>query len=216
MLDVLFATSTMVAALAAGATDVVPMLDGAAARAAAARERAGAFVLAGELNTITLEGFAPPTPVALIEHGVAGRRLIYSTTNGTVAFHACSGAPDVYAGALLNGEAVVERVLAEHPQRTVLIVCSGSAGNFNLEDFYGAGYLVDLLARRLGDGVDVSDAGLAARALYRSGPPAETLLGCRVGRMMIERGLEREVRYAARLSVADVVPRYDGGILRPC
>jgi 2-phosphosulfolactate phosphatase len=111
---------------------------------------------------------------------------------------------------------VVERVLAAHPERTVLVVCSGSAGNFNLEDFYGAGYLVDLLARRLGDGVDLSDAALAARALYRSGAPAETLLGCRVGRMMMERGLEREVRYAARLSVADVVPRYDGGILRPC
>ncbi|HZR67511.1 MAG TPA: 2-phosphosulfolactate phosphatase [Burkholderiales bacterium] len=216
VLDVLFATSTIVAALAEGATEVIPTLDGAAARAAAARERAGGFVLAGELNTVTLEGFAPPTPLALIEHGVAGRKLVYSTTNGTVAFHACSGAQDVYAGALLNGEALVERVLSAHPERTLLIVCSGSAGNFNLEDFYGAGYLVELLARRLGDGADFSDAARAARALYRSGPPEETLLACRVGRMMIERGLDREVRYAAQRSVARVVPRYDGAALRPC
>jgi 2-phosphosulfolactate phosphatase len=216
VLDVLFATSTIVAALAEGATEVIPALDGAAARAAAGREAPGRFVLAGELNTITLQGFAPPTPLALVEHGIAGRKLIYSTTNGTVAFHACSGAPDVYAGALLNGGAVIERVVAMHPERTVLIVCSGSANNFNLEDFYGAGYLVDLLARRLGDGADFSDAARAARLLYRSGPPAETLLGCRVGRMMIERGLEREVHYAARLSVANVVPRYEGGVLRPC
>jgi 2-phosphosulfolactate phosphatase len=216
VLDVLFATSTIVAALAQGATEVIPTLDGAAARAAAARETPGGFVLAGELNTVTLEGFAPPTPLALIEHGVAGRKLIYSTTNGTVAFHACAGAPDVYAGALLNGEAVVERIAAAHPERTVLIVCSGSANNFNLEDFYGAGYLVELLAHRLGDGADFSDAARAARALYRSGPPAETLLGCRVGRMMIGRGLEREVHYAARLSAANVVPRYESGVLRPC
>src|SRR5262252_4269697 len=151
VLDVLFATSTMVAALAEGASAVVPTLDGAAARAAAEREPAGSFVLAGELNTVTLEGFAPPTPLALIRHGVAGRKLIYSTTNGTVAFHACADADDVYAGALLNGEAVVERVLSAHPGRTVLIVCSGSANNFNLEDFYGAGYLIDLLAQRLGE-----------------------------------------------------------------
>ncbi len=216
VLDVLFATSTIVAALAAGATEVIPTLDGAAARAAAAREAPGSFVLAGELNTVTLEGFAPPTPLALVAHGVAGRKLVYSTTNGTVAFHACSGAPDVYAGALLNGEAMAARIVAAHPERTVLIVCSGSANNFNLEDFYGAGYLVELLAGRLGDGVDLSDAARAARALYRSGPPAETLLGCRVGRMMIERGMEDEVRYAARLSVASVVPRYEGGVLRPC
>jgi 2-phosphosulfolactate phosphatase len=214
VLDVLFATSTMVAALAEGATEVVPTLDGAGARAAAAREPAGTFVLAGELNTVTLEGFAPPTPLALIEHGVAGRKLVYSTTNGTVAFHACSDAPDVYAGALLNGTAVVERVLAAHPERTVLIVCSGSANNFNFEDFYGAGYLVELLAQRLGESADFSDAARAARSLYRAGEPEESLLACRVGRMMLERGLEREVRYAARRSVTGVVPRYDAGVLR--
>jgi 2-phosphosulfolactate phosphatase len=217
VLDVLFATSTIVAALAEGATEVVPMLDGAAARAAAAREPAGSVVLAGELNTVTLEGFAPPTPLALIEHGVAGRKLIYSTTNGTVAFHACSGAQDVYAGALLNGAALAARILDAHRDRTVLIVCSGSANNFNFEDFYGAGYLVDLLAPALGAGADLSDAARAARMLYRgAGAPAASLLACRVGRMMVERRLEREVEYAARLSVADVVPRYEGGVLRPC
>jgi 2-phosphosulfolactate phosphatase len=216
VLDVLFATSTIVAALAEGATEVIPTLDGAAARAAAAGEPPGSFVLAGELNTVTLDGFAPPTPLALIEHGVAGRRLIYSTTNGTVAFHACAGAQDVYAGALLNGAAVVGRIIAAHRDRTVLIVCSGSANNFNLEDFYGAGYLVELLAQRLGEGADFSDSARAARSLYRAGDPAESLLACRVGRMMLERGLDREVRYAAQRSVANVVPRYEGGVLRPC
>ena len=30
---------------------------------------------------------------------------------------------------------------------TLLIVCSGSMGNFNLEDFYGAGYFVSLFRR---------------------------------------------------------------------
>jgi 2-phosphosulfolactate phosphatase len=216
VLDVLFATSTIVAALAEGATEVIPTLDGAAARAAAAGAPAGSFVLAGELNTVTLDGFAPPTPLALIEHGVAGRRLFYSTTNGTVAFHACASAQDVYAGALLNGAAVVERIVAAHRDRTVLVVCSGSANNFNLEDFYGAGYLVELLAQRLGEGADFSDSARAARSLYRAGDPAESLLACRVGRMMLERGLDREVRYAAQRSVADVVPRYEGGVLRPC
>jgi phosphosulfolactate phosphohydrolase-like enzyme len=31
---------------------------------------------------------------------------------------------------------------------------------------------------------------------------------------MLERGLEREVRYAARLSATGVVPRYEDGALR--
>jgi len=213
VLDVLFATSTMIAALADGATEVIPTLDGAAARAAAANEPEGSYVLAGELNTVTLEGFAPPTPLALLEHGLAGRKLIYSTTNGTVAFHSCSGAAVVYAGALLNARALVERVLAEHAERTVLIVGSGSANNFNMEDFYGAGCFVDLLAQRLGERADFSDAARAARKLYRAADAAECLLESRVGRMMQERGLAHEVRYAARTSVLDLVPRFEDGRL---
>jgi 2-phosphosulfolactate phosphatase len=213
VLDVLFATSTMVTALAHGATSIAPTLDEAAARAVAAGCAPGSFVMAGELHAETIEGFAPPTPLALVEHGIAGRKLVYSTTNGTVAMKACTGAADVYCGALLNGRALTERLVTAHRDQTVLLVCSGSMNNFNLEDFYGAGYLVDLLAGRLGESADFSDAARAARALYRHADPAPSLLGCRVGRMMAERGLEHEVRYAARLSALEVVPRLQGGEL---
>jgi len=109
--------------------------------------------------------------------------------------------------------ALVERLATAHRNQPLLLVCSGSMNNFNLEDFYGAGYLVDLLAARLGEHADFSDAARAARALYLNGDPEPSLLGCRVGRMMAERGLEHEVRYAARLSALDVVPRLRGGTL---
>jgi phosphosulfolactate phosphohydrolase-like enzyme len=41
------------------------------------------------------------------------------------------------------------------------------------------------------------------------------LLRCRVGRMMQERGLTDEVRFAARLSAMDVVPKLIDGRLAP-
>jgi len=211
VLDVLFATSTIATVLARGAAAVVPAMDEAAARAEGARHAAGSVVLAGELYADTLPGFAPPTPLALVAHGVAGKEVVYSTTNGTTALHAASGAAAVYAVALLNGRAVVEHVLAAHPEATILIVCAGSMGNFNLEDFYGAGYLVELLAERLGGRADLSDAARAARALFRAGDPVPSLLACRVGRMMTDRGLAHEVEYAAQLSTLDVVPRLDDG-----
>jgi 2-phosphosulfolactate phosphatase len=210
VLDVLFATSTIATALAHGALRVLPRVDEAAARAEGACHPEGSCVLAGELLAETLPGFAAPTPLALVAHGVAGRSVVYSTTNGTVALGDASGAEHVYAAALLNGVATVEHVLAAHPDRTLLIVCSGSMGNFNLEDFYGAGYLVELLAQRLGESVDFSDAARAARALFRSGASAALLADCRVGRMMIARGLAHEVEYAARLSALDVVAKLDG------
>src|SRR3972149_3441928 len=60
VLDVLFATSTMVTALAHGATAVVPALDEAAARAAAARHAPGSFVMAGGAFGATRQGVYPP------------------------------------------------------------------------------------------------------------------------------------------------------------
>jgi 2-phosphosulfolactate phosphatase len=86
-------------------------------------------------------------------------------------------------------------------------------GNLNLEDCYGAGYLVDLLAERLGERTDFSDAARVARALYRSGDPYPMLRECRVGRMMAERGLEHEIEFAARRSTLQVVPRLEDGRL---
>ena len=213
VLDVLFATSTIITAMANGVTEVIPTLDEAGARAEAQKHPAGSYVLAGELYAETLPGFASPTPLALLEQEIAGRTLIYSTTNGTVALRQSSRADHVYAGALLNGEAVVNRVLDKHPGKTILIVCSGSMGMVNLEDLYGAGYFVDLLSRALDENSDFSDAALAARSLYRSEDAADCLMRARVGRLMVERNLIPEVQFAARLSVFDAVPVLESGRL---
>lgn len=206
VLDVLFATSTIVTALASGAKEVIPTLDEAAARRAADGLAKDSYVISGELNAITIDGFAPPTPQALVAHGIAGKTLIYCTTNGTVALGKSADAAHVYAASLLNGPAVVSAVAAEHVDRSLLIVCSGSADNFNLEDFFGAGYLVDLFATALGPGAEFSDAALAARFLYKGSRPVDCLLAARVGRMMVERGVEDEVRFAAQRGKFDVVP----------
>ncbi|MEO8166214.1 MAG: 2-phosphosulfolactate phosphatase [Betaproteobacteria bacterium] len=213
VLDVLFATSTIIAALSSGATEVIPTLDEAGARAEAQKHPKGSYILAGELYAETLPGFASPTPLALMEEDIAGRKLIYSTTNGTVALRQCASADHVYAGALVNGEAVVKLVLDKHPGKTILVVCSGSMGMVNLEDLYGAGYMVDLLSRVLDENSDFSDAAMAARSLFRSEDAADCLLRARVGRMMIERNLAHEVHYAAGLSTLQAVPELRDGRL---
>ncbi|MDP2826072.1 MAG: 2-phosphosulfolactate phosphatase [Sulfuritalea sp.] len=242
VLDILFATSSIVTALAHGATEVITTLDGRAAQEAAQDFPAGSYVLSGELNADTLPGFVHPTPKALLAEGIAGRRLIYCTTNGTVALAKSKGAAHVYAAALLNGRAVVERIVADHPESTILIVCSGSADNFNLEDFYGAGYLVSLFRRRVaphppallpdGEGrslsslslrerdrgrglADFSDSALAAELLHEHCDGLDALRRGRVGRMMLARRLDDEVAFAAQESCYDVVPLLQDGALRP-
>jgi 2-phosphosulfolactate phosphatase len=158
--------------------------------------------------------FAHPTPLALLRENVRDRTVIYSTTNGTVALHKSASASHVYAAALLNAQAVVAHVNATHPGETVLIVCSGSADNFNLEDFYAAGHLVSLFERDRA-GHDFYDAAVAARLLAARHEGHDCLRRARVGRMMHERGLAEEVAYAAQIDLFDVVPKFEAGRLRP-
>ena len=209
VLDILFATTTMVTALAHGAKEIVPVADESAARACAA-DFPGC-VLAGELYAETLPGFAHPAPLALVAHGVQDKSVVYSTTNGTVAMTQAAGAARVYCGALLNARALVEHILARHERETILIVCSGSGNNFNFEDFYGAGYFVECLREHVRD---FSDAAKAALALFRQARAPDALLDCRVGRMMAARGLAHEVEFASRLDALPVVAALDDGRVR--
>lgn len=214
VIDVLFATTTMVAALAHGAREVIPVLDEAAARAEDLRRGAGSCVLAGELYAETLPGFVHPAPLALVAHGVQGRTVIYSTTNGTVAMSLAAGARRVYCGALLNARRLAEHIVTAHARDTVLLVCSGSGANFNFEDFFGAGCYVERFAELLGEAADLSDAARAARTVFRHSPLPQALLECRLGRMMSARGLRHEVEFACRLDALPVVPALEEGRLR--
>src|SRR4051812_49792555 len=73
VIDVLFATTTMVAALAHGASEGIPVLDEAAARAEEARRGAGACVLAGGVYSGTVPGLGAPGAPAVHAHGHQGR-----------------------------------------------------------------------------------------------------------------------------------------------
>jgi 2-phosphosulfolactate phosphatase len=213
VLDVLFATTTMVAVLNAGLAEVIPMPDGPTALAEAQKRAPGSFLLAGEFMAETLPGFLHATPQSLMAESIAGRSLIYATTNGTPALLKSRGGHEVLAAALVNGRAVVEHVVRSHPDRTIVLVCAGSAGRFNLEDFYGAGYLVSLFQQSPG-ARSFTDAALAAGLLYTQGrcPPGEEhhLWRARVGQRMLGKGLDAELHYAAQESVIDAVPRLVG------
>lgn len=217
VLDVLFATTTIIHALHSGAKEVVPVLDEESARRAAKLYDKGTAVLAGELYGETLSGFFHPAPMRLAQEDLSDKALVYSTTNGTVALRQALGADQIFVGAIINAESVVDHVLSNHSDKTILIVCSGSMGSPNLEDTCGAGYFVDLLKARMGgaDNDTFSDAAETAQSVYNSEPSVECLLRSRVGKMMIERGMEGEVRFAAKLSTHRIVPQVFGNVVKP-
>lgn len=212
VLDVLFATSTIVHAFGLGVASIWPALDADdALRIATGLD---APLLAGEYLAGSLPGFAPATPLALAaaDGGIAGATLVYATTNGTVALHHAASAAQVYVGALLNGAALVAHITRAHPDASVLVVCSGSLDRFNLEDFYGAGHIAAHF--KLAGGYALSDAALASMLLYQGCDADTALHASRVGRMMQAHDLQHEVDYAARCDTLDVVPRLGEGRLQ--
>jgi 2-phosphosulfolactate phosphatase len=214
VIDVLLATTTIAAALGHGAKEVIPVLNGDEAIAWSRRLPPGSFVLAGEKDGYTLQGFVSPSPLEVVPKA-KGKTLIFSTTNGTVAVRRSSSAEAVYTASLLNARAVAQRLLERHREQTVVLVCSGSQGTFALEDFYGAGRLLDLLAGDARFAWDWTDAALAAWGYYQNYPEsgAHCLARSRVGRFLSGLGYAAANAYAAQTDILPVVPRLQNGRL---
>ena len=210
VVDVLFATSTIVHALGRGVADIWPARDVEHASHIAAGLESP--ILAGEYWGISAPGFASPMPLALAEVCFDGGAMVYSTTNGTVALIDAASAAHVYVGALLNGAALVAHVIQAHPHAQVLLVCSGSADRFNLEDFYGAGHIAAHFERS--GNYSMTDAAMAALLLYR-GCDVDTVMSVsHGGRLIRQYDLQREIDCVTQLDSHDVVPVLSNGCLR--
>jgi len=206
--DVLFATTTITAALADGASSVIPVYD-----VAHAEERAKNFsepyILAGEDQGQVIEGFHHPLRTHL-QPVVKGKHVILSTTNGTVALQRSSQADHLYASSLLNNPAMAAFLSERHENDTIMLVCSGSSGHYTLEDFYGAGSLIHYLQKQ-GDW-NLSDAALTAWLFYKGNHLSEADLLCesRIGRILLKAGLNRkEIEFAASEGLFHTIPTYD-------
>ena len=220
VLDVLFATTTIVYAFSKGIAGIHPVRD----RDEAVRmaEQVGSCLLAGEHMGRMIPGFAPATPLALAaharsnlagsdDHALHGSEMVYCTTNGTQALVAVAQATHVYVGALINGKALAAHVSMQHPQASVLIVCSGTLDRFNLEDFHGAGHIVDHLMR-IG-GYALTDTAHAALHAYQGCDSRTALFASRVGQIMQSDAFADEVDYACQQDITDVVPTLVSGRL---
>ncbi|SEQ61954.1 2-phosphosulfolactate phosphatase [Piscibacillus halophilus] len=203
--DVLLATTTIISALKDGAKEVIPVKDHVEAKREAYGLDHDEYILSGEYAGATLEGFQSPNPLTLRDV-VNNKTLILSTTNGTVAIKKSVKANRVYIASLLNGEAVSGRIVDEHLNQSIVLVCAGSGGQFNIEDFYGAGYLIDLLLEKAS--FDLSDAALAAYKFYVSSKnePQKILKQSAVGQMLCRNQLEDVIDYVALKSNLDLVP----------
>ena len=170
VIDALRATSTMLTALANGATRIFPVKEISEAlerkashpEALLAGERNGALIRAGQTGGVDFDLGNSPREFGV--ERVAGMEIIMTTTNGTRALQACGGARTVLVCAALNLGAVARWIRLDRTQR-VLIVCAGTFEEAAYEDTLVAGALCELLWPQL-RAMAIADSAAVARNLY--------------------------------------------------
>jgi len=205
--DVMRASTTIIAFLERGASRIYIASGVEAARAGAAM--IDGAVLAGEQDAVAPPGFDygnSPVEVSRVE--LEGRAVIFATTNGTAAIRAVQALGPVLIGALRNAGAVADEAAAASRDEAcdLTIVCAGREGSYGIDDAYCAGALTDRILAR--SSFDLTDGAEAALRLYRSEPDARALFArSAAGRNIIRLGLGPDVDYCAESDASTVVPR---------
>lgn len=168
MIDVLRASTTMIAMYDAGAAGIRLAItaDDALAQAEGVTPRP---LIGGEVGGLPPFGFdLGNSPGAYLKANLAGREVVFCTSNGTRALAGLAAAPAVLIGGLRNLTAVTRAAfdLAEARSLDLAFICAGRAlgTSFGLDDLFCAGAMIDVLVRdrgiRPGDPTGLDPAAL--------------------------------------------------------
>lgn len=220
VIDLLRASSTICQALAAGATEVVPFLEVEDALVAAEKAGRASVLLGGERKGGKIPAFdVGNSPSEYTPERVAGRRVFFTTTNGTRALHHARQARRILVGCFLNLSAVVRSVQVE-PR--VDILCAGTDKDETREDILAAGMMASRLVDACQNECELnSDATAAinewqqvASAAKTAGRPLSEQIAIELrdtqgGRNLIGIGLDRDLVDCAELDRHTIVPELD-------
>ncbi|MCA9229477.1 MAG: 2-phosphosulfolactate phosphatase [Planctomycetales bacterium] len=173
VVDLLRASSTICQALAAGARCVVPCLEIDETLAKAQSYSRDEIVLGGERGGRQIEGFdLGNSPGEYSADRLYGRRVLFTTTNGTKALSHARLASRVMIGAAVNRQALVEAIAAE---ARIDILCAGTNGQVTREDLLAAGAICDALLSL--DAVEHWETNEWAQAVLAEWQELKTLAG---------------------------------------
>ena len=140
IVDILRATSTICAAIHNGVKSIIPV---ATVEEARAMKQQG-YMVASERDGYVLD-FAEfgNSPFNFTPEIVAGKEIVYSTTNGTRCIHLSSHSKAIVIGSFLNISVLANWLIQQ--DAPVLIFCASWKDRFSLEDTVFAGALAERL-----------------------------------------------------------------------
>jgi 2-phosphosulfolactate phosphatase len=210
VIDVLRATSAMVAAFENGVDRIIPVASVEEASAYIGRE---GYIAAAERNGEVVEGFSyGNSPLAYVGEDLRGKTIVMTTTNGTRAINVAREAPVLVVGAFANLSALSEWLLRQ--ECNVLLLCSGWKDKVNLEDSVFAGAVMERLLESGLFGME-EDSSIAAQYLYMAARDNfMSILKAAPRRRRIEQlKLLPDVKYCLTPDQSRVIPVLRDGVL---
>jgi 2-phosphosulfolactate phosphatase len=208
VVDILRATSCMTTAFAYGIESITPF---AKLEDCLAMKGQGYFT-AGERDGKKVEGFdLGNSPFEYMNPQLKGKKIAFTTTNGTQAIAKSEGAKEIIIGSFLNLSAVVKYIIKS--ENNVLVVCAGWKGKVNLEDTLFAGALVEKLKNHIEPDCD---APLAAQHLYNEAK--ENMVAFLANSSHVKRlarlNIHKDIEYCLTPDQYQVVPVLQNGVLK--
>jgi 2-phosphosulfolactate phosphatase len=215
VIDVLRATSVICKAIKEGAKEIVPVSTVDFAMKISGNAHGGQTLLCGERNTKMVEGFnLGNSPVEYVAETVAGKSIILFTTNGSKAILKAKFSENLFICSFNNLKTIAQKIVDLDVD--VEILCAGSNGMFCIEDTVCAGRLIAEI-EKINSDLTVSDSGKACRVLHNKfGRNVHSMLSeCEHGKLLIENGFSADLEYCSKLNNSNVIPYYDGGVIKP-
>lgn len=215
VVDAIRATTTITAALVAGAAAVVPVLTVEDALAERRRlEKAGSadVLLGGERGGVLIPGFdLDNSPRSYTPERVAGKTVVFTTANGTAGLLLAARAKRILIGAFVNVKAVAEAAAATSEQ--VNILCCGTRQDVSLDDCLAGGAIAERLVTLGCELMNDDAARLCIEAWRRcesvGRPLARALAETRGGRYLHLQGCEGDLEVCADVDRFGVAPIFD-------
>lgn len=209
VIDVLRASTSIAVALANGARAVVPFADTDEMVIRSRQFERETVRLAGERKMVPVSGFdLGNSPLEFTSEAVAGKTILFSTTNGTRALLSAQGASDIVVASFVNWSVVTAMLRAAIRGGTdIALVCAGTDDHFALEDAVCAGRYVRSITKRL-SGVALNDAAHACALLARNygDEVGRVLIDSSHGRALADAGFHEDLSVCAALDAYPVVP----------
>lgn len=209
--DILRATTSIVSAMANGAKSVIPVSSVEKAMELkkngfpVAAERDGQILSFADLGNSAYE---------FMDGQVKGQKLVFTTTNGTVAITKGAAFGQVVIGAFSNLSAIAGWISKQ--DKNVVILCSGWKNTFCLEDTIFAGALIEKLQNLKNYHVHCDSSEAAVDLWHVAKPDLLGYVEKAIHReRLIKLGVDDVLAFSFEQDTLDVVPVLkDGEIIR--